>query len=137
MQNVIIDKPYAFVPPYHSAFWPAVIRPLLRPYLSKVWGVSGIEIKGIEALRAAVRERASIVLAPNHCRPCDPTVIAVLGASAGTPIYTMASWHLFMGDRLQAWLLKRIGAFSIYREGLDRAAIKWRSNCWSKPAGRS
>ena len=36
----------------------------------------------------------------------------------------MASWHLFMGSRFQAWLLRRIGAFSVYREGLDRTAIK-------------
>ena len=36
----------------------------------------------------------------------------------------MASWHLFMGGRSQAWLLRRIGAFSVYREGLDRTAIK-------------
>jgi 1-acyl-sn-glycerol-3-phosphate acyltransferase len=36
----------------------------------------------------------------------------------------MASWHLFMGRRSQAWLLRRLGAFSVYREGLDRTAVK-------------
>jgi len=29
-----------------------------------------------------------------------------------------------MGRRSQAWLLRRIGAFSVYREGLDRTALK-------------
>jgi 1-acyl-sn-glycerol-3-phosphate acyltransferase len=29
-----------------------------------------------------------------------------------------------MGRRSQAWLLRRLGAFSVYREGLDRTAIK-------------
>jgi 1-acyl-sn-glycerol-3-phosphate acyltransferase len=124
MQNVVIAKPYVFVPPVRLTFWPTVLRPLLGPYLARVWGVTRVEIVGIESLQAALRERASVLIAPNHCRPCDPTVISVLGARAGTPIYIMASWHLFMGDRFQALLLRRLGAFSVYREGLDRTAIK-------------
>jgi 1-acyl-sn-glycerol-3-phosphate acyltransferase len=124
MQDIIIDKPYSFVPPHRGSFWPAVFRPLLRPYLSRAWGVTGVDIVGLDILRDAVRQRASVVLTPNHCRPCDPMVIGVLGAEAGTPVYIMASWHLFMGSRFRAWLLRRIGAFSVYREGLDRTAVK-------------
>jgi 1-acyl-sn-glycerol-3-phosphate acyltransferase len=124
MENIVIDKPYSFVPPVRSRFWPAIFRPLLRPYLSKTYGVTSVEITGIDTLRDAVAQRASIVLMPNHCRPSDPTVVTVLGAAAGTPVFTMASWHLFMGNRLQAWVLRRLGGFSVYREGLDRAAIK-------------
>jgi 1-acyl-sn-glycerol-3-phosphate acyltransferase len=86
--------------------------------------VTTVEFVGIEVLRSALRERAGVLLAPNHCRPCDPTVVAVLGAEAGTPLYTMASWHLFMGRRRDAWLIRRIGAFSVHREGLDRKAVK-------------
>jgi 1-acyl-sn-glycerol-3-phosphate acyltransferase len=124
MQNVVIAKPYQFVPPDRGSFWPAVFRPMLRPMLAKVWGVTTVEIEGIERLRSALHERASVLLVPNHCRPCDPTVVAVLGAQAGTPLYTMASWHQFMGRRFDAWLLRRLGAFSVYREGLDRTAIR-------------
>jgi 1-acyl-sn-glycerol-3-phosphate acyltransferase len=124
MQNVVVAKPYRFVPPVRWRFWPVVIRPLLRPFLAKSYGVTTVEFVGIERLQSALRERASVLLAPNHCRPSDPTVVAVLGAQAGTPLYTMASWHLFMGRRSEAWLLRRIGAFSVYREGLDRSAIK-------------
>ncbi|MFO0906972.1 MAG: 1-acyl-sn-glycerol-3-phosphate acyltransferase [Isosphaeraceae bacterium] len=124
MQEVVIAKKYEFVPPVHSAFWPTVFRPLLRPYLKRAYGVTEYQFEGLDALRAAVREGASIVLAPNHCRPCDPMVVGVLGGEIPSPLYTMASWHLFMGTRIQAWLLRRIGAFSVYREGLDRTAIK-------------
>jgi hypothetical protein len=80
MQNVVIAKPYKFVPPDRGRFWPAVFRSLLRPFLAKVWGVTTVEIVGIESLRSALRERASVLLAPNHCRSCDRTVVAVLGA---------------------------------------------------------
>ena len=124
MQNIIIAKPYEFVPPARGTFWPAVFRPLLRPYLARVWGVTRFDIEGIETLRAALRERAGVLLVPNHCRPCDPMVVTALAGEVPTPIYMMASWHLFMGSRFQAWLLRRIGAFSVYREGLDRTAIK-------------
>jgi hypothetical protein len=124
MQNVVIAKPYEFVPPDRRRFWPAVFRPFLRPFLARVWGVTTIEIVGIQFLRAALRERASVSLAPNHFRPCDPTVVAVLGDQVGTPLYTMASWHQFMGRRWEAWLLRRLGAFSVYREGLDRIAVR-------------
>ena len=124
MQNVVVAKPYRFVPPVRWRFWPAVFRPLLRPILANAWGVTTVEIVGIESLRSALRERASVLLAPNHCRPSDPSVVAVLGAEAGTPLYTMASWHLFMGRRWEAWLLRRIGAFSVYREGVDRTTIR-------------
>jgi 1-acyl-sn-glycerol-3-phosphate acyltransferase len=51
-------------------------------------------------------------------------VVMLLGARAGNPLYTMASWHVFMGRRFEAWLLRRLGAFSVYREGLDRTAIR-------------
>ena len=35
----------------------------------------------------------------------------------------MASWHLFLESPLQRFVLRRIGGFSIYREGLDRQAL--------------
>ena len=64
------------------------------------------------------------MLAPNHCRPGDPFVIAALGHAVGRHVHIMASWHLFMQGRLQRFLLPRAGIFSIYREGLDREALK-------------
>jgi len=38
----------------------------------------------------------------------------------------MASWHLFKQSAAQTWLLRRAGAFSVYREGMDRDALKVR-----------
>ena len=124
MQDIIIAKPYRFVPPVRWSFWPALFRPFLRPYLRRVWGVTRVDIVGLETLRAAIKDRSSVMLVPNHCRPCDPMVVGLLAAKAGSPFYMMASWHLFMGSRFQAWLLRRMGVFSVYREGLDRMAVK-------------
>jgi 1-acyl-sn-glycerol-3-phosphate acyltransferase len=64
------------------------------------------------------------MLASNHCRPCDPMVLGLLAARINQPLFVMASWHLFMQSRVMGWLLPRGGVFSIYREGMDREALK-------------
>ena len=124
MQNIIIDKPYLFVPPRRGQFWPAVFRFWLDHYLDRDYGIELVECRGIEHLQNSLAAGHGILLAPNHCRPCDPMVMGILGRAVGRYFFTMASWHLFMQSRFQAWLLPRLGAFSVYREGMDREALK-------------
>jgi hypothetical protein len=38
-------------------------------------------------------------------------------------MFAMASWHLFEQSRWQRWALSTMGAFSVYREGLDRQSL--------------
>ncbi|MDB4338537.1 1-acyl-sn-glycerol-3-phosphate acyltransferase [Rubripirellula sp.] len=82
-----------------------------------------MEFHGVEKLRNSFASDASVLIAPNHCRPCDPLIINELCVQAGKFPFTMASWHLFIESRLQRFVLRRIGAFSVYREGLDRQAL--------------
>ncbi len=124
MQNIIIDKPYQFVPPRHGDFWPMLFRHYLPTYLRNSHGIETFEITGTDRLKASVDAGHGIMLAPNHCRPCDPFALGLLANFIGRPIYIMASWHLFMQNRFQTWLLPRIGVFSVYREGMDREALK-------------
>ena len=124
MQNIIIDQPYEFVPPCHGDFWPNVLKPLLPYYLSRMHGVEAVELLGAERLRKSVEAGHGIMITPNHCRPPDPMVAAHLGYAVGRPIHVMASWHLFKQSAFQRWLLPKAGAFSVYREGMDREALK-------------
>ena len=124
MQSIIVEKPYRFVPPYPGEFWTHFFRHYLRRYLKRTAGIAAAEIRGIELLQESIRHGHGIVLAPNHCRPGDPLVIGLLNEQSGRPIHTMASWHLFNEGRLKAWVLRRIGGFSILREGLDREALR-------------
>jgi len=78
----------------------------------------------MDRLKASVDAGHGIMLTPNHCRPCDPMVIGLLSERIGRPLNLVASWHLFMQSRLLTWILPRMGAFSIYREGMDREALK-------------
>jgi 1-acyl-sn-glycerol-3-phosphate acyltransferase len=124
MQNIIIAKPYRFVPPRFSPFWARVIQWYLPTHLVKSFGLTSWECVGEERLVSSLKAGAGVLLAANHCRPCDPMVLAMLGRKVGRPFQVMASWHLFMQSRVQSFLLPRIGVFSVYREGLDRESLK-------------
>jgi 1-acyl-sn-glycerol-3-phosphate acyltransferase len=128
MQNIIIDKPYRFVPPYAGEFWVRVFRYYLPHYLWSKWGLRSAEFRGVEHLESSLAAGHGIVLAPNHCRPFDPMALGLLGMRINQPFYAMASWHLFMGSRFQRWLCRRLGAFSVYREGTDREALRTATN---------
>jgi 1-acyl-sn-glycerol-3-phosphate acyltransferase len=124
MQNIIVLKPYRFVPPYTSSFWMYVFRSYLPVSLRRNWGLQQNDYRGVEHLRESIAAGHGIILAPNHCRPFDPATLAMLGAHVDKPFLTMASWHLFMEGRFKRWLYRRVGAFSVYREGVDREALK-------------
>ncbi len=124
MQNIIIDQPYRFVPPKAGRFWPMLLRFVLPSYLNKSHGIESHELLGVDRLKASVAAGHGIMLTPNHCRPCDPMVVGLLSERIGRPLNVIASWHLFMQNRLLTWILPRMGAFSIYREGMDREALK-------------
>jgi len=124
MQNIVIAKPYRFVAPHRGRLWWRLFRPVLPLYLRKSHGIVGVECRGVERLRASLEAGHGIMLVPNHCRPPDPMVLGALSYEVGRPIYLIASWHLFMQNAVQTFLLPRLGVFSIYREGADREALK-------------
>ena len=123
MDAIVSDEPYEFVPPYRGRIWPWLLQRMASWWLSRHFGVEKVECRGVERLRESFSAGHSVLIAPNHCRPCDPVVINELCRRAGKVPYTMASWHLFREGPLKRFLLRRIGAFSIYREGLDRQAL--------------
>ncbi len=125
MQDIIIEKPYQFVPPHRGNFLPKAILKLgLVPwYLKKFEGVVSHQLHGIDHLRESMRQGHGVLLAPNHCRYADPLVMAFVASEAQVPMFAMASWHLFEQRRWQRWALSTMGAFSVYREGLDRQSL--------------
>ncbi len=124
MQTVVIDKPYEFVAPYQGRLWPRFLQLFVRRWLSKEYGIERIQWHGLEHLRDSRDAGHGILLAPNHCRPSDPLVVSEMCRQVGVAPFTMASWHLFMEGRFKAFILRRVGAFSVYREGMDRQALQ-------------
>lgn len=76
----------------------------------------GLRIEGSER----VPERGPIIVCPNHVKWLDPFVVA-LGTSR--PIYFMAKQELFR-TRLQQAVFESLGAFSVRRGEVDRAAMR-------------
>jgi 1-acyl-sn-glycerol-3-phosphate acyltransferase len=123
VHNVVVEKPYVFVPPHAGTWWPRILRQLVRRRLRRHFGLVKVECRGLELIERSRREGHGILLAPNHCRPADPFVIGEMARQAGFLLHIMASSHLFAAGKVQAWFLRRSGAFSVYREGVDRPAI--------------
>jgi 1-acyl-sn-glycerol-3-phosphate acyltransferase len=124
MQNIVIDQPYEFVPPHRGTGWYRVLQQVyLRRYLRRTYGIERVECRNHELLRGSIEAGHGILLTPNHSRDSDPLVLGELARCVGRPFYFMASWHVFMQGTFMAWLLRRCGAFSIYREGMDRASV--------------
>ena len=53
----------------------------------------------------------------------DPLTLGILSRHMGRHVHAMASWHLFKQSWLAQFVMRRMGGFSVYREGVDRQAI--------------
>jgi len=123
MQDIVIDKPYVPVPPYRGRIWPMLLTLFVPRMLRKNYGITQIHCVHADRLTQSINQGHGILLTPNHCRDEDPFVLGALSREVRSPFFIMASWHLFMQNRLRAFLLRRAGAFSVYREGIDRTAV--------------
>jgi len=119
-----VDSRYEFVPPHRGTIWPKLFQALAPWYLRRKFGVMDVQVRGADVIRRLQQSGEGILLAPNHCRMSDAVVLQSLSAAAGQPFFVMASSHLFRASRLTRWALRRMGAFSIYREGIDRQAVE-------------
>ncbi len=124
MNPVVSDKPYVPVPPYHGTLWPRALNWYFPRYLRRRYGTTRVEVAGADKLRASIAAGHGVLITPNHCRDEDPFILSALARQVSQPVFVVASAHLFMGSKLQAFLLRRAGAFSIYREGMDKQAVQ-------------
>lgn len=123
MHELVNEQPYRFVPPYHGRGWWRLLKGALPWYLNRYWGIEEVELRGVERLSRSLAAGHGVLLAANHPRPCDPLVLGELARRVRRPFFSMASWHLFMNGGWQAWMIHRLGGFSAFREGVDRAAV--------------
>lgn len=123
MREMVSEKPYRFASPYRRRTWWQILKQGLPWYLNRYWGIERVELHGAERLAGSLAGGHSVLLTANHPRPCDPFVLGELSRRMGRPLFTMASWHLFMNGGWQAWTMRRLGAFSVFREGVDHQAV--------------
>ncbi len=125
MQDIVVDQPYKFVPPHRGKFLPRLLGHLLIPrLLRKRYGIVDTEVVGAEKIRKAIDAGHGILITPNHPRPADPMALYPLCRATNSLFYAMASWHIFMEGKMQRFVIRMMGAFSIYREGMDRTSLQ-------------
>jgi 1-acyl-sn-glycerol-3-phosphate acyltransferase len=121
---IVTDSSYEFVPPHQGNIWPRLLSRFATRMIRTRYGIHSVEIRDQQKLATLLSDGHGIVLAPNHCRMSDAMVLQSLSQSLHQPFFVMASSHLFRGSRLMKWALRRMGAFSVYREGVDRKAVE-------------
>ncbi len=133
MQKILIEKPYQFVPPFHSGWRQKIILSFLDRYLWKNYGLASHELRHIDRLKKSTADGHGVIVAVNHSRPCDPMACGWIRRAIGRPMYCMASWHLFEQTYAQRWLIRSCGGFSVHREGSDTAAVNFTVRSLTKP----
>jgi hypothetical protein len=82
------------------------------------------QFHGLDLVRRSLDEGAGVVLASNHSRWADPVVLAMLGLEIERYFYYIVSYHLFKQSLVMGWWTRRLGGYSIWREGADRESIR-------------
>ncbi len=86
--------------------------------------VGKIEISGNIAEVKALRDAgARLLFVANHPSHSDPQFMIEIQRRLGIRSFFMAAYDVFLRGERQAWLMQKIGSFSIDREANDRKAM--------------
>jgi 1-acyl-sn-glycerol-3-phosphate acyltransferase len=122
--RIDLDKMPRFWEPKPSALWDLLLGPVHRRLLRRMHAILDVQIHGMEKL-AQIPTSDGILLCPNHSYTGDGSLMVEFGRRAPRRMFIMAAWHAFRAHGgLAGWMLQRLGAFSVDREGCDRRAIK-------------
>ncbi len=121
---IVTDSAYEFVPPHAGTIWPRLLSWYAIRLLRTRHGIVDVEVRGAERIAELLQQKHGLLLAPNHCRISDALVLQHLTRTLRQPFFVMASSHLFRRNSVLKWALRRMGAFSVYREGVDRQAVE-------------
>ncbi len=116
------ELPYRFYPPRLNPLCLWLGRMMASSMLRRDHLIETIDVSGHEPLRRLLDQGDSLLLTPNHSDHADSHLMFDLSRQIGRPFYYMAAFQIFQGPR--RWILPRIGAFPVDREGADLTAFK-------------
>jgi hypothetical protein len=113
-----------FWAPRPSGVWRKLLTPVRKFYLKQFYAVRDVSIYGMDRL-SVIGKDDGVLLTPNHSHDSDPHVMMEVGKRLDRQLYFMAAWQIFKGHRgIDGFVLQRMGAFSVDREGCDRRAMR-------------
>jgi hypothetical protein len=125
-QPLADELPYEFLEPRITPFWQWVGRMYARhQLLRKEQRVTDIEATGLDIIAPLIARGDGVMIAPNHPDHADCGVLLELSGRVRTPFTYMAAYQIFRGYRgFARFLLPRVGAFPVDREGADLKAFR-------------
>lgn len=123
------DLPYRFFPPKRNALaaWLIGLNNRWRR-LPHVLKVDRVEVSGLKGLRSKLnrsgRNKDRVLFLPNHPTHADAAIFIEALRQAGFSTQMMAAYDVFLRSRFDAWVMQKMGAFSVDREGSDQRAMK-------------
>ena len=119
------DEPYRDYPPKDIAIWRWVLNGYnRRRFLPKAKRITDLVVHGVETLAQATQRGDRLVLMPNHPTHADAAIMLEACRRAGLTTQMMAAYDVFLRSKCDAFVMQRLGAFSVDREGSDPRAMK-------------
>ena len=120
------DKPYQFFPPKPNRFVTVLAERWNRKYVlpSKRHRITQVQIYHADRVLPFIRSGARLMLLPNHSTHSDPQMMLEVQRRMQIRSSMMAAYDVFLRSKLNAWLMQRMGCFSVDREGSDGQAMK-------------
>ncbi|MBC8325214.1 MAG: 1-acyl-sn-glycerol-3-phosphate acyltransferase [Verrucomicrobia subdivision 3 bacterium] len=121
------DNPYRYFPPKPNR---------LIAWLGEQWNgrchlpgtrhlISNVEVENAGPLLEIHRRHgARVLLMPNHSTHSDPQIMVETCRQIKLWSFFMAAYDVFERDAKVAWVMQRMGAFSVDRDGSDRQSLK-------------
>ena len=118
------DQPYRYFSPKRIALTTWVLLFYnRRRYLPRRKQIMSVAPSGAEAVRQAWRRGDKLLFVPNHPTHADAPIVIEAQRQIGVRSQFMAAYDVFLRGRLDAWVMRRLGAFSVDREGSDKRAL--------------
>lgn len=125
MDRTQFEKPPRWWAPKLSPTWVRLLKPFRSHLIHRVQKLRGIDVVGIEHLKAAVDAGKGVLVTPNHSGHADALVMYAAAERLGRPFYFMTAWQVLgLCNPVRRWVFRKHGCFSVDREGADMQAFK-------------
>lgn len=121
------DHPYEFYPPKPNRFlmWLGREMNRRRSLPGSRHRMHDVVVQGQEQMGVIKKNRrARILYLPNHSTHSDAEIMTEVQRQVATPSCFMAAYDVFTRNKLEGWMMQRLGAFSVDRDAGDTKSMK-------------
>ncbi|WP_432797121.1 lysophospholipid acyltransferase family protein [Poriferisphaera sp. WC338] len=119
------DKPYEYFEPRYSWFWAPFLRWYNRRiYLPKKKKIMQVELQNEQVVRGLKSGNTHVMVVANHPTHADAAIAMETCRRVGLRTQFMAAYDVYLRSKVDAWVMQKMGAFSVDRESSDTKAMK-------------